>query len=421
MISLLRKVVGLAVVPALVSAACGSDDAREPAAESAAESPTAAALAEEGAFDVEEFVAALAADDLMGRQEETPESEASRELILAEISDIADPVVPEAGGELSYLQPYDGGTNVLAIIPGDDLAGEYVLIGAHYDHHGTLGSEDTDCVGDPDDADDEICNGATDNATGVAAVISLANSIAAEGPPRRSVVLGFWDEEEDGLIGAEMYLADPVVPLEGTVAYINFDIQGANLTPALANATIMVGAETGGPNLVESAASATAASSLDTVALSLLFGQGRSDHAPFAAAEVPVVFFTDANTGCYHTVKDDIDVVDFAKLDQQILTAETLAVDLVATDTPPEFDAEAPPSTYADAAELLRIVSAAEPDFDLFAAEHRATIEQFLIDLRGIVDAGQEAFDDEANETVLGGALEIVTALSETDCDPYLD
>ena len=61
--------------------------------------------------------------------------------------------------------------------------------------------------------------------------------------------MALWDAEEDGLLGAEAYVADPVVPLEDTVAYLNWDIQGANLSPALAGVTVMVGTETGGPNL----------------------------------------------------------------------------------------------------------------------------------------------------------------------------
>ena len=81
-----------------------------------------------------------------------------------------------------------------------------------------------------------------------------------------------------------MYVEDPAVPLDQTVGYVNFDIQGVNLLPSLTNATIMVGAETGGPNLVDAAGRAADASPLDTVALSLLFGQGRSDHANLAAA-----------------------------------------------------------------------------------------------------------------------------------------
>ena len=60
-----------------------------------------------------------------------------------------------------------------------------------------------------------------------------------------------WDAEEDGLLGSAYYASDPLVPLEQTVAYINFDIQGSDLLPSIANSTIAVGAETGGQTLVE--------------------------------------------------------------------------------------------------------------------------------------------------------------------------
>ncbi len=67
--------------------------------------------------------------------------------------------------------------------------------------------------------------------------------------------------------------------------------------PSLRNYTILVGAETGGINLIEASSRARGASSLDTVMLSLIFGQGRSDHAVLARSGVPSVFFTDANKG----------------------------------------------------------------------------------------------------------------------------
>ena len=98
------------------------------------------------------------------------------------------------------------------------------MVGAHYDH---LGSSCPTAV-----AGDTICNGATDNATGVAATLAIGRAIAAQSkPPRRSVILAFWDREEDGLLGSQFYTQNPLVPLADTVGYVNFDIQGANLLP----------------------------------------------------------------------------------------------------------------------------------------------------------------------------------------------
>lgn len=366
-------------------------------------------------LSVYDIVEALSSDDFGGRDNQSPGSALAREFLYEELSKFAQPIDPSAEGIEGFLQPYSNGTNVLAMIPGGELADEYVLIGAHYDHHG---SDPDSCAGMT--ADDDICNGANDNATGVAATIEIVRSIVAEGTPRRSIIITLWDGEEDGLVGARYYVENPIVPLEKTIAYVNFDIQGANLLPSLRNFTILVGAETGGPNLITAAQSAREVSTLDTIMLSLLFGQGRSDHAVLTSVGVPAVFFTDANNGCYHTVKDDIDAVDFPKLEQQIVTANALTRDLVATDNPPVFDAAAPLSSYDDAAELLRIVVAAQIDFGRFTPAQQVASEEFLVALQAIVDAGAGAFDNAAVGTLLGGAGALVSLLASQECDPFL-
>ena len=73
--------------------------------------------------------------------------------------------------------------------------------------------------------------------------------IKDHGAPRRTVILAAWDREEDDLCGSKWYVDHPLVPLAQTVAYVNFDIQGANLLPSLQNNSFAVGAETGGATL----------------------------------------------------------------------------------------------------------------------------------------------------------------------------
>lgn len=369
---------------------------------------------EETTLDVFSLVDTLASDEMGGRDNLSPGSLLAQSFLYDELSKFAEPLFPALVGIEGYLQHYDVGTNILAIIPGGELADEYVMIGAHYDGHGS-----NDVCADKT-AEDDICNGANDNAAGVAAVIDIVRSIVADGIPRRSIIVTLWDGEEDGLVGAEYYVANPVIPLEKTIAYVNFDIQGANLLPSLRNHTILVGAETGGANLIEASISAQEASSLETVMLSLIFGQGRSDHAVLTAASVPSVFFTDANNGCYHTVKDDIDAVDFPKLEQQIRTANALTRELVVTNNVPVFDDAAPLSSHEDAVQMLRIVEAAQPDIGRFSPQEQVISEQFLIDLKAIVDAGPEAYDAAAVGTVLGGSSFLVTTLASLDCDPFL-
>ena len=116
----------------------------------------------------------------------------------------------------------------MAKIPGSDLADEYVIIGAHYDHLGNT------CR--TPDAADTICNGATDNGAGAAAVLDVARKIKAAGTPHRTVILALWDREEDGLLGSKYYAQHPIVPIAKTIVYVNFDIQGVE-PPARACAT----------------------------------------------------------------------------------------------------------------------------------------------------------------------------------------
>ena len=390
----------------LLVAGCSGDDGPEASPEDTTEDTSV------DTPPYQAVVEALAADEMDGRDNQTPGSVLAQEYLIGQLSEFAEPVTDGASGADAYLQPFAEGANVLALIPGGDRADEYVILGAHYDHLGTQ------CRGS--DPEDGICNGAGDNAAGVAAVLEVGRLLAADDePPSRSVILAFWDAEEDGLLGAEAYVADPEVPLDSTIAYLNWDIQGVNLAPSVADVTIMVGAETGGPNLVAAAKAATSASSLQTVPFSLLFGQGRSDHAVFASAGVPTVFFTDANSGCYHTTQDDTDVIDFDKLGQQILTAEALTRDLVATAAVPAFVAGTPPATFEDAESMLSIVSQGQEDLGLLPGYETAG-DQFLADLEAMVAAGPDAFDDQAVGTLLNGSVGLVEALASSECDGYL-
>lgn len=352
-----------------------------------------------------ELVEALASDELTGRDNQTPGSTAAQALIAEQIAQFAEPLLPDG-----YLQPFVHGNNILGLIPGGDLADEYIVIGAHYDHIGS------DCLSA--DPVDHICNGATDNASGVATVISIARAIAAEGTPRRSVVIALWDAEEDGLLGSAHYVGSPVVPLAQTVAYLNFDIQGATLSPSSANTTIAIGAETGGDVLVQATANAMASSSLQPVLLSSFLFQGRSDHANFAQAGIPAMLFSDATGGCYHTAQDETDIVDFAKLDRQVGVGAAIVRELAAIDTPPAFT-HAPNIVFADAVALLALAEQVELDAGLLSAAATAQVAQFAADLRAIVGAGAEAFSGAAATSVMNGVDQFVQSLTETTCKSF--
>ena len=104
--------------------------------------------------------------------------------------------------------------NVVGVLPGKKRPDEAVLYTAHWDHLGR-------CTADA--SGDDICNGAIDNATGIGAMVAIAEANAKAGPADRSQVFLAVTLEESGLLGSEYYAQNPIYPLHKTVAGINMD------------------------------------------------------------------------------------------------------------------------------------------------------------------------------------------------------
>jgi len=105
--------------------------------------------------------------------------------------------------------------NLLARITGSERPNEAIIYSAHWDHVG---------VNENTAGDDKIFNGAWDNASGTIGVVEMARQLKAAPTPKRSIVFAHMAAEEMGLLGAYAYVADPVYPLETTVADINIDM-----------------------------------------------------------------------------------------------------------------------------------------------------------------------------------------------------
>ncbi len=109
--------------------------------------------------------------------------------------------------------------NVIGLLRGTDpeLSQQAVLFSAHLDH---LGSN-------PKLPGDGIFNGADDDATGVTAVLTLADAIGAmtQRPKRSVLFMTFWGEES-GLLGSRQFVTTPSWPLEKITANINIEMIG---------------------------------------------------------------------------------------------------------------------------------------------------------------------------------------------------
>jgi hypothetical protein len=179
-----------------------------------------------------------------------------------------------AGYELKPLASH----NVVGVIRGRERPDEYVLYVAHWDHVGH----------NPKIEGDSIFNGAVDNATGTAALLSLAHAFGAlPRPPARSVVFLATTAEEQGLLGAWHYVDHPVFPLRATVGVINMDA----LFPfgATKGMTVVGLGSSELERYIEDAARTVGRKAYGDP--SPEFGAYfRSDHYPFADAGVPAVF-----------------------------------------------------------------------------------------------------------------------------------
>ncbi len=236
--------------------------------------------------------------------------------------------------------------NVVGILDGSDpvLKNEVIVIGAHYDHLGRGGSGS----GSLATREGDIHHGADDNASGVAGVLELARIFSAErGRMKRTLVFIAFSGEEEGLLGSNFYVNQPIMPLGQTVAMINMDMIGrmkerklmiggvgtsqqwrdmiaaANLAGSM-NVTASAsgaGTQSGGVNIqtksvpVVVAANGQAIVNFDpTKQFDLTLnedGYGPSDHSSFYAKQVPVLFFFTGTHDDYHKPSDTAEKINY--------------------------------------------------------------------------------------------------------------
>jgi hypothetical protein len=207
--------------------------------------------------------------------------------------------------------------NVAAYIEGSDplLKSEFVVFSGHVDHIGESG--------------DRIYPGADDDASGCAALLSIAEAFQnMEKKPLRSMLFLWVSGEEIGLFGSESYTNNPLFPLEKTVVDLNIDMIGrvkgiadtTASTPMTGPEKVFVIADYQSKELMAIAEEADKSSVLDfDYSLSgrnhplQLFS--RSDHYNFARKDIPVLFFTCGLHTDYHKPGDVIEKIDFKKME----------------------------------------------------------------------------------------------------------
>lgn len=196
--------------------------------------------------------------------------------------------------------------NVVALLPGSDpkLKDEYIVIGAHYDHLGWggkgSGSRRPDTTA--------IHNGADDNASGVAAVIEIAEKLAlGKNSPKRSILFMAFGAEEMGLLGSKFFTSNPLIDKSQIKQMFNLDMVG-RLDPE--KPTLTVGGT--GTGLGIETFLLDQAVDRDFQLSTTPDGYGPSDHASFYVEDIPVLFFFTGITEEYHTPADDLETINIA-------------------------------------------------------------------------------------------------------------
>ena len=195
---------------------------------------------------------------------------------------------------IQFEHPTRTAHNVVGFI--DNKAENTVIIGAHLDHLGY--NEDKNGL----DLNDNIHNGADDNASGTAALIELAKSLLNKSPKKNNYLIIHFSGEELGLLGSKYWLAHPTY--KGNFNYmINMDMVGRYDT--VRKLTI------GGYGTSSKWAEILAKTPTPLITHYDSAGTGPSDHASFYRKDMPVLFMFTGSHSDYHKASDDWDKINY--------------------------------------------------------------------------------------------------------------
>lgn len=185
--------------------------------------------------------------------------------------------------------PVISGKNVVGML--DKGADKTICVGAHYDHLG-YGKEGSLYLGDP-----QIHNGADDNASGVGAMLLLAERLSKMELNYNYIFIGFSGEEK-GLWGSKHFVNNSTIPLPQIDAMINLDMVG-RLRPDERISVHGNGTSPVWNEMISKADNGFTYSFSPS-------GIGPSDHTSFYLVNIPVLFFFTGQHSDYHKPSDDV-------------------------------------------------------------------------------------------------------------------
>jgi hypothetical protein len=258
-------------------------------------------------------VAFFASGELDGRAPGTVGDAAARAFIAERFRCLG--LSPGGDGgtfEQSLVVDGAGTANVIGFIAGSDdqVGSEIIVVGAHHDH---LGGGFL---------------GANDNASGVVAVLAIAQAVRQHGATRRSVAFVTFGGEEAGLVGSTRLATHPpdALPMDRVVEFINLDMIGSHASHA------SVAAFGAFPNRPATKLLAKLATKYRKLHVGIGGHSVRGDQVGFCKLDIPYVFFWTPDDRCYHEKCDTADRIDYPRMVDIASLAGDLVLALAETD-----------------------------------------------------------------------------------------
>ena len=291
--------------------------------------PVAKAIERMTVADLKRHCVTLASDALEGREAGANGGKAACAYLQTELRKVSGISAAGTSGCLQEFAP--DYRNILAILPGSDpeLSKEIIIIGAHYDHVGR--GNQTNSFG----PFGYIHNGADDNASGTAALLELIEAFSTLTPaPRRTLLFGFWDAEEIGLLGSKHWVRHPTRPLNDIRLVLNIDMLGRLREGKL---TVMGWRSAAGLRARLTAANPQG----DLQYLYTPTVIADSDHHPFYEVGIPSIHFDSGKHEDYHRPSDDADKLNYEGIRRLSEMVFRLALTAANDPTLPKFRREA--------------------------------------------------------------------------------
>lgn len=203
--------------------------------------------------------------------------------------------------------------------------GEYLVIGAHFDHLG-WGGQNSLYMGEP-----SIHNGADDNASGTSGLLELAEKFSAiKDKLDRDIVFIAFSGEELGLLGSSYVVKNFPLPIENDITMINMDMIG-RLNDKKDLIVYGTGTSSKWKNILDDK---------NEYDFNLTFndeGFGPSDHSSFYGKKIPVLFFFTGTHTDYHKPSDDADKINAAGQEKVVNYVYDVALSIVNSETKPDY------------------------------------------------------------------------------------